>query len=359
MPRATSPAELREQLAVFVETQASDLDLLDRSTLERWAECPWQAKAMEQGRSRIVGIAAEAGEAIHQALGKATLEWVQNGDNHDKSWEARDSIKTDLEFELRRSRPDLQPEVLKGMMPSVWAWSDFLCHINPGNILGFDGGDECDRSSQLAYDYSEFGVRVTSEIDLLYANKNTTELIEWVDYKTGHAKHDADEIADAFQFQMHAMLILHRFEDVKAARLQVWDTRINRRTFTVVFPRERLHDYEWRVRTAVETRMRHRDNPPTWPVQEKCNRCPVAALCPVADEPLLELSDEVTLVRKMAAIEARLDGLKKIAASYVDAFKRDIDAGNGLRFGRNKPPEKRKKPAVIYSTKGETNDADA
>lgn len=352
------------KVALFDYDDAPQLELLDRSTLSNWANCPWQAHAIESGRVTTVGLAAEAGESIHHALGTVTRAWVQDGDQFDTSWAARDSLRTDLEFELRRTRPDLQPEVLAGMMPSLWAWAKFLSEIRPGNVLAFDGGDDVGRSSQLAYDMPDLGARVTSELDLLYANKETTELIEWLDYKTGHATHDVYGVADDFQFQMHAMLILHHYKDVQAARLRVWDTRMNRVTYAVTFPRSRFHDYEWRVRSAVEIRRDYKReaercaaklDPPCWPMIEKCRICPAAAICPVADEPLLELSDPPTFLSKMAAVKARLDAMESIAESWVDTFGRDLESGS-LRYGRRKPPTVRKSPASFYEVKEKQND---
>lgn len=352
--RNITAEDRQDALKAFVEQPDDGLETLDRSTLDRWASCPWQASAIESGRVKAVGLAAEAGEAIHHALATVTRTWVQDGDTYDTSWAARESLKTDLEFELRRSRPDLQPEVLAGMMPSAWAWAKFLSEIRPGNVLAFDGGDDVGRSSQLAYDMPDLGARVTSELDLLYANRETTELIEWLDYKSGHATHEVYGVAQDFQFTMHAMLILHHYKDVQAARLRVWDTRINRVTYAVTFPRTRFHDYEWRVRSAVETRKRYRDNPPTWPTTEKCAICPAAILCPIADEPYKEFNDPPTFLRKMAGVKATLDAMEALASGWVDVMGRDLQDGS-LHYGRRKPPANRKSPASFYTLKEKSN----
>lgn len=344
------------KVALFDYDDAPTLEELDRSTLDHWATCPWQAAAIESGKVKTVGMAAEAGEAIHNALATVTKTWVQDGDQYETTWAARDFIKTDLEFELRRSRPDLQPEVLAGMMPSLWAWAKFLSEIRPGNVLAFDGGDDVGRSSQLAYDMPDLGARVTSELDLLHACRESTEVILWVDYKTGHETHDIYDVAKSFQFQMHAMLILHHYKDVQEARLKVWDTRLNRVTYAVTFPRSRFHDYEWRVRSAVETRKRYRENPPAWPTLEGCRICPAAAICPVVDSPIKELaSDPAAFIRDLVAVEARAKAMRDLAAAHVDATKQEIDAGGGIMFGRNKPKQSRKSEATTYTLKGESN----
>lgn len=346
--KTITPAERRESLKSFVEVPGDDLETLDRSQLERWSVCPWSAKAIEDGRCKTVSLAAEAGEAIHQALATVTRTWVQDGDTYDTSWSARDGLRTDLEFELRRSRPDLQPEVLAGMMPSLWAWAKFLSEIRPGNVLAFDGGRDVGRSGQLAYDMPDLGARVTSELDLLYACRETTELIEAVDYKTGHGSHDVYDVAGSFQFQMHAFLVLHHYPDVKALRMRVWDTRANRVTYAATFPRTRFTDYEWRVRSAVEVRRNNRGQPPTWPTTESCRVCPAAAICPVATYPIKAEPAEV--LRDLIAVEARADALRERLTAHVDATKQDIQA-DGVWFGRRKPASSRKPNATIYSVK--------
>ncbi len=101
------------------------------------------------------------------------------------------------------------------------------------------------------------------------------------------------------------------------------------------------------------------DEPPTWPVLEKCAICPAASICPVADEPLADLNaDPVAFVTKLIAVEARAAAMAKLAAAWVDANKRDIQAGD-VFFGRGKPPSGRKANATIYSLKGKANGSDS
>lgn len=361
-----------QTLAAFIDfddapamaKDAPDLETVDRSTLARWALCPWQAAAIESGRVKHFGLAAEAGEAIHGVLGLVTRTWVEDGrtylhDGESGVWAARDELKRDVEFELKRLRPDLQPAALEGMRASIWAWVRFLTSISPENVLAFDGGHDIGRSSQFAYDFPDLGTRATSELDLAFKFRDSPEdVLEIVDYKTGFGRHDVYGIAEDFQFQMHAMLSLHRFPTVKTVRIRVWNTRFNDLTDAAYFTRDRFDEYLWRVRSAVETRRCQRDNPECWPMREKCGICDCAALCPVADEPLLELADPPALLRKMVAIEARLDGLKEIASGWVDAHGREIESGN-LRFGRRKPPAKRKNPAALYEINGNGRHSDS
>lgn len=336
-----SKAEMAKTIDSFIDPIESDLPLLDRSTIERWASCPWAAKECEEGRAKIVGQAAVAGEAIHAALSAVTQGWIDSN-----GAQSPVDLRNDLEFELRRARPDLQPDVLKGCMPSAWAWSKFLEGVHPGNILRFDGG-EGERCGQLAYDIPDLGVRVTSELDLLFSTPSP-ELLDEIDYKTGQKQHSVDDVAESFQFQLHGTLVFKNYPNVNALRIRVWDTRHNRLTYGVTFSRNRLADYEFRIRSALESRRRHWDKPPTWPTLEACRICPVAARCPVAEYPIK--AEPVELLRDLIAVRARADAIEERLSAHVDATGQDVRC-NGVAFGRQKPKAERKSPATLYDVK--------
>jgi hypothetical protein len=343
--RKVTPAEYREALKSFVDQPDGGLYVVDRSTLQHWADCPWQAKAIADGRCRTVGIAAEAGSAVHPAFSAVTIEWIAS-----QGAMSPVDLRQDVEHHLRNSRPDIQPEALAAAMPSLWQWAKLISSIHPGNILGFDGGEELDppRSGQLAYDIVDLGVRITGELDLICSTESL-EVLDVYDYKTGWKTHEVGDVASSFQFQFYAVLALETYPKVECVRFKVFDTRANRLTYAVPFTRARKHDYMVRIRSAIESMRTHNhDNPPTWPVLEKCSICPAAALCPVADEAIADLAaDPPGFVKKMVAVGARLDAMQALAAKYVDASGQDIECGE-LRFGRNKPKSTKKSPATLY-----------
>jgi hypothetical protein len=353
-------AAMAKTIDAFVDTSGSDLALVDRSTAENW-DCPWKGKAIEDGRALPVGILAEAGNAVHDAFSSAILEHIESNGGigaHD--------LRQDVEFSLRNARPDIQPEAIKGGRPAAWAWTKALDDIHPENILAFDGGEKIGRSGQFAWDCADLGVRYTLELDFLFAGASSEVLHIW-DYKSGWKGWDIDGIKDSFQFQSQAALVLQRYnkcrhgEDeptVKCVTVQVWNTRANRLTPRVEFPRRNLHDYECRIRNQLLTRKRHWDNPPTWPVLEKCRICPAAAICPVAHGPIKESSEDI--LKDLIAVSARGAALEEILKARVDETKRDVQVGN-VFYGRAKPPSARKPNATIYEvkTKGATNDSDS
>jgi hypothetical protein len=190
-------------------------------------------------------------------------------------------------------------------------------------------------------------------------------VLEEVDYKTGWKDHTTEDIRDSFQFQSHAVLALETFREpdkseaeqrIQALRVRVFDTRARRLSYGVYFPRSRVHEWKVRICSAIEARRLVKlNNPPTWPTLEACRICPAAALCPVADEPIAELAaDPAGFIRKLVAVEGRAEAMRKLAAEYVDAHKRDIHS-DGVYFGRNKPKSERKAQATIYTLKEKSN----
>ena len=122
-----------------------------------------------------------------------------------------------------------------------------------------------------------------------------------------------------------------------------------------------MFDWKVRIRSALEARRwLATDNPPCWPVLEKCGLCPAASICPVADEPIADLAkDPPAFIAKLIAVEARAEAMRKLAAAHVDAAKQDIQAPDGTWFGRRKPASSRKANATLYNLKEPANGSDS
>lgn len=346
MAKPMDPAEIKS-FALFDEDEPSLV--LDRSTLERWSTCPWQAKAIEDRRVQTSSNMAAAGEEIHQAISRTIGAWLDSDGMISPS-----DIRQELEMHLRQSRPDMQPEALAGCMASAWSFSQFLSTIHPGNVLAFDGGEDRERSGQLSMDLEGIGVRVTSELDLLYAG-DSIELLHEVDWKTGWKHHSASDVAHSFQFQLHADLVFTKYPAVNGLEVVVWDTRSNRRTYRVTFDRKRMGDFRSRVRMAVESRMRHYANPPTWPTVEKCSFCDAAAICPEAGEPARDIAtNPANVLKQLIATQAKEEALRKLLTGYVDSHGRDVTV-DGHAFGRKTAAE-RKPTAKVYKLSAESDE---
>jgi hypothetical protein len=322
------------------------LTVLDRSTLEAYSQCPFQAYSIETGKVKITNRLMAAGEELHQAISRTIQWWIDcDGMPEEFAGRVRGAITEYLEGELRSSRPDVQPQVIAGMRASLWAFGDFLSGIRPVNILHFDGG-EGDLSGQLAVDLGGLGVRATSELDLVVATESV-EVIRVYDWKSGHKEWTASEVAQAFQFQMHGDLLFERYPDVLAVDYRVWNTRSNRVTHKVLLDRKQQPAFRARVRMAAEAKMRYGDNPPAWPAVEKCETCPAAVLCPEATETTKNhTSDPVAVLEQLIASEARVKALKGFLTKTVDETGSPVVSGSHA-FGRVKKSE-RKPTAQIY-----------
>lgn len=376
------------------------LRVVDRSTLENYATCPSRGVLLESGRVLNSSKLADAGSAVHDAFSAVVQLYLDFRGELSGA-----DLRNEVRVHLQDSRPDIQPDAIRGGNAAVYAWVDFLKQLKPHAVLRFDGG-EGQRTGQLAYDLPLFGLRITSELDLLVATASA-QVVEEIDYKSGYRPWTEADVFDSFQFQLHALLIFHNYPAVECVRIRVWSTRFNRLTYAAEFYRDKhLEQITARVESAAGEYAAYTglQQAPTWPSLEKCPKCPAAALCPAAahvrefaaDAPsyidelkVLEanatywtklaetaidgpdlfivrlgvaiekvtaklgkvLGDKAAGVQAMAALESRLSAMRALAAQYADE-RGDIVTSDGTAFGRSKPPSTRKPMAQLYSVKG-------
>lgn len=322
--------------------------VVDRSTLERYSQCPAQARYVDAGFVLNESTETAVGSEVHEALSEAVREFHASRGAMNAA-DLADVVRS----RLLNSRPDVQPLVLEAARRSVWDFAKYLDGMAPTSIVRYDGGIG-DKSGQLAWDIPHLNTRVTSEVDLLHAGP-AKEVLHEIDYKSGHGQWTATDVSRAFQFAMHAWLILHNYEHVQAVEIRIWNTRTNRITYGVDFERRQLPELDARVTRAAAEWVRWRDvepqNAPTLPAATKCELCRAAALCPVVPPSEID-ADPKEFVRRLNALQIKVDALSKIATAYVDRTGADIVTDDGLAFGRAKPKAERKTPATLY-TKGD------
>lgn len=330
--------------------------VLDRSTAERYATCPAQARFIEIGRVLDSSLMAIVGNAVHDAFGAAITDYM-----HDPMLPHWELAETALST-LRSSRPDIQPAALAAGRASVRAWARYVASIHPNNILKFDGGGES-RSGQLAHDIQvgDLDLRITSEVDLLCSSESP-EVVREIDYKSGWKKWGIEDIAQSFQFGMHAWLIFKNYPDVQAVQVRVWNCRTNDLSYPVLFERKREQELETRIRSAAGLYVLYRNSDvsevPVWPATEKCVICPAAALCPASAHAGDVDRDPVEFVRRMVAMDAKLSAMKEQASAWVEEHRADIVTPEGDCFGANKPKANRKPTKGLYSVQPQAEEAD-
>lgn len=333
---------------LFVE--ADILSPVDRSTLETAAECPRQARFIEAGDVLNTRFCMASGSAVHDAISETITEYVESRGGLNPS-EVADYLKQ----RLAAARPDVQPDAIRAADRIAWPLGRYLNELHYENIRCWDGG-RGEHSSQLAYDLEEFGLRVTSELDLLH-DSESPEIITEVDFKSGFEKWDHVKLIDSFQFQLHAVLVLKRFPDIKALQVKIWNTRIGNMTYPVLFKRESLYNYEYRIRNAAAAYFKTRGKEPNqceaWPMVEKCEACPAAYLC---DESKIPDESPEDVVDLMALMEAKVLSLRKIAIKAVKERGQDVTTMLGNYFGLNKPKANRQPTYSVYQIKSKKSD---
>lgn len=325
----------------------AELVRLDRTLLERAAECPFQARAIMDGRVNDSSNAANSGQAVHDAISATVTDYIESEGQYEPA-----DLRNVLEQNLLGARPDIQPDAVAAARASIYEIAKLIYRTDPVNILAYDGGEDTGKSGQLALTI-EPNYLITSELDFLYAGESP-ELLHLVDWKSGWSVHTAAQVAHSFQFNLHAELVFHKYEQVNGLEVRVLNTRTGQFTFRVTFRREKMGPFRIRLLSAIqayETEVRG-PNPATWPAVEKCELCPAATLCPVSGEDIKEVaSDPKAVLRKLVAIEAKADAWKKLLAAHVDT-NGDIHDGD-VGFGRNKPKSDRKSPVAIYKPQRE------
>jgi hypothetical protein len=348
------------QLELEVEQEAPPID---RSSIEAWAECPHMAAAMERGEAKPYSMVLEAGNEVHRCLSEATRAMIENDEWYNlREYELAKWMTGVLEEEICHARPDLQPEVIRAMRTSINSWGWFIAKEvrDPRHVLVFDGGDG-KRSGQLARDLPGASVRPTSEIDLLFSTPSE-KMVREVDYKSGHKIYTAQDVADSLQFQMHAWLIFEQYPNIECVEVEIWNTRINRRTFSVKFWREQEPQIETRLRNALLERAKWQNaelaDVPCWPVAEKCATCPAAYRCPAPDQAVRDIADNPDeYIDALHALDQQLNGRIKLARTWMNAQgKTDYITKRGNGFGIGKPKKPKPPTLKLYTSESEESD---
>ncbi|HUV63436.1 MAG TPA: PD-(D/E)XK nuclease family protein [Sedimentisphaerales bacterium] len=335
-----------EQL--YEQTDALPPVLLDRSTLQRYTVCPFQAWAVETGLTPDSSLDADTGTEIHRVIADAVGNYAENGE----------PLRDYLENEVLMTRPDVQPECIDGLRRSIWSIDRLLTSRHPNDVIAYQGGI-AGKSSQLAWELLpatvEYGaIMPTSEIDLLLAGTTECELTE-VDWKTGHKEYTSADVKDSFQFRLHAWLIFANYPDCEQLHVTVWMTRFNQLTPTVTFTPKDAAAFEGRLLMAVEARRQAFEavemggEPDCWPAVERCSRCAAVLKCPRAYAPAPEIAAEpvayaVNTMLLQEVIGKRLNALR----DYVEEHG-EIRDGRGFAFGCEEPKSSRRKSTSSYA----------
>lgn len=330
--------------------------ILDRSTLDRWADCPHQAALMEHHKIGVSNEDTEAGQQCHDAIAQQ-IEAVTLAEDHIvRPGEFADNL---IQAGKACPRVDVQPRVARVLQTSAWTVARIVCERSASDILRFDGGKGF-YSGQLAFDVyprtEDRGARrVTGEVDLLLATPSREEL-DLYDWKSGYKRWTATDVSQSFQFQTYALLVFENYPEVLRVNVRVVMLADNDVTPVYTFERKYIDQYRQRVRAAVDLYdLHHGSDPadvPAWPTPSSCSICDAVRHCRVASDQSVDVaSDPVESIQRLIALEAATERIRKYLTAKVREGGKDIIAtigGEQVAYGTNKPKASRAATCDLY-----------
>ncbi len=335
----------------------------DRSTLERWANCPFQGYAIEHNLVNDCGLAADVGNECHRIISEAMGAYA-------KSYRGDAAPMTPAQFREQiveaaaNSRPDIQPRVIMALSRgAAFTLAETIC-INeygrprhPEDLMIFDGGAG-NQSGQLSMDIpaGDTVVRVTSELDLLIGL--SPGMVKEIDYKSGWKHWTGTDVGESFQFQMHAELVFENFPETEIVECRVIQTAKNSITSPAYFQSKFRAPIRKRITSAASLYVLHRnakqEDVPAWPAPEKCGICPAARICPHASKPAANVAaDPKAALQAYVVMSEATNGLEAQLKQWVLANGTDIEV-DGTAFGERGPKAvpSRASTMKVYSVAG-------
>lgn len=344
-----SQAEVEAATADFFKPpEELSPELLDRSTLDRYATCQLAGWAVETGKVLGAGKAADSGSEAHDVIAGGVAEYAAHG------IPPREHIKA----ASLMTRPDVQPDVIDALKRAAWWIDNYLTSMHPNDLILFQGG-EGNRSGQLAREIlpatKEHGAIIgTSEVDLVVAGPTPVELFE-TDNKSGRTVWSTIDIKNSFQFGFHNWLIFGNFPDLQVLHTRVFMTRFGVATPWFRFTRKDAEQFEGRLLMAVKARSDamklaaegKEDQIECWCDADSILSCPAVHLSKRLKEPQADLAkNPAQFAEDTWVMENVLHNRKKSLRQWV-AEHGEITGGK-IGFGLNAPKTPRKPTANQY-----------
>jgi len=271
--------------------------IIRRSILETTCSCPFQAMQIRDGKVDGGGYLAEVGNEGHRVMAEA-VAWGK-GDK-------REVIEY-LEEELPKTRPDLQPDVLR----STRGVAKTLRKIPVEKIVSVE--------KQYSYELmpateSRGAVIITCCMDIVLLATVETEL-HVHDWKTGYKKRSNSGVLDEFQTQFYCTVLFKVFPELQKIHFWYEQTRFGDRVYGCAERETHLDNFEMRVRMAIQDYLSKTDE--ARPDVDKCSWCNCTAICPYITGEAKTLTDNPS--EYFAQYIARLAHTKKMKQA-MDAY---------------------------------------
>lgn len=333
-------------------------EILDRSTLERWANCPQQAYHVAKRQIDDCSYPTVIGTECHSLIANA-IATVADSDSIVRPYEFADGLKA----VCTPARADVQTRVTDIIRRCAWTLGKLICERASSDIIRFDGG-KGNLSGQLGWDITPHR-RVTGEVDLLLATPSREQVELW-DWKSGWKHWTATDVRDSFQFQTYAWLIFKNYPEVQSVVVRVLMLAENESTPDYTFRREQVRQIEQRLILAVDlfdlyAKASDADNVPAWPLPDKCALCPATKHCRFVHHRVDDVEKNTAdAIRKLAALRAETD---RIESALTLIVRKDANAklageivadsnGTKIAWGVNKPKTARAATCGLYEVGG-------
>jgi hypothetical protein len=334
--------------------EESPVQILDRSTLERWANCPQQARHVAQRGIDDCSYPTVIGTECHNVIAAAIANVVES-DSIVRPHEFADALASTARA---TARPDVQARVSEIIKRCAWTLGKIICERSTSDIMRFDGG-KGKASGQLGWDIAE-GRRVTGEMDLLLATPSREQVELW-DWKSGWTHWTATDVSESFQFQTYAWLILKNYPDVQSVSVRVLMLAENEATPEYIFRRDQVRQIEGRLMAAVDMFDLYHDadadNVPAWPLPTKCCLCPATKYCRFVHHRIDDVEKNTAdAIRKLVVLRAETE---RIESALTTIVRKDPNVkiggeivaesnGEKIAWGVNKPRKPRAESCDLY-----------
>jgi len=299
--------------------------ILDRSTAEDYAECPYRGYCILHGDKDEAGNAGLIGIEGHRIAEKILKDAFDNRRNSDDLLTyADDTIQ-----EIAQSRPDIQPELIK----AAKYLAEQIAHIPIDRILTNKKGKpfiEYQIDYELCKAKDGRPIIITTCIDLAFSGKNSIHVLDW---KFGFRRYKSEDAQDAYQTCHICYILFQMFPDIDTIHFWYVNPRYGSKGWACIqrnlelpsmpnFTTEQA--FLCRINSAVQLILDGCKE--AWPEEKKCLWCPIIHKCPHKAKALEGIpTDTKQLIDQIVVLQT---WLKKHESAATELWKK-----NGPLYG--------------------------
>lgn len=257
---------------------------IDRSTLQKWAECPHQAGLIKQHKIEAGNELIEIGNIIHKLVEDAYKSVMETD-----GWPDLNAMAEYIAEELPKSRPDVQPEVIR---QAKWL-CDQLLNLR-GTVVDFE--------HQIEYLHPTVKIdghpaMLTTCLDVILAGNKSLIICDW---KTGFKRRNNQDAFDDFQTQFAAYILWQQYKKQDVQTIHFWYNetlwgskayaRLDRDLEDARLPHlTQEMAFKARIDSALQLMAMQCED--AWPDPKKCMWCDCILKCKYSTEIVKDISE--------------------------------------------------------------------